>query len=147
MEAEFLIQVFASNINTLGSDVFTFTAPSVITSDELALDAVDLINVYPNPYYAYNSKESNRFDKIVTFSHLPQKAKIKIFTLDGTIVRTLSKDDASQDLDWDLRNEKNLPVASGPYIVHIDLSDNAINLGEKILKLYIIQRNQVIQYY
>jgi len=127
------------------SDVFTFTAPATVTSDAIAMVDIEKVNVFPNPYYAFNSLEENRFDKFVTFTHLPAQATIKIFTLNGNIVRTLKKDTDASDvyLKWDLRNEKNLPVASGPYVAHIDMG----TLGEKLLKLYIIQRNQVIQYY
>ena len=43
---------------------------------------------------------------------------------------------------WDLRNNSNLPVASGPYVAHVNTAH-----GERVLKLYIVQRNQVVQYY
>ena len=59
------------------------------------------------------------------------------------MVRKLDAE-ANQDqyLRWDLRNGSNLPVASGPYIAHVDTDH-----GERILKLYVVQRNQVVQYY
>jgi hypothetical protein len=52
----------------------------------------------------------------------------------------LEKDDASQFLRWDLRNKDNFPVASGMYIVHVDMPE--IN-ATKILKLAIIQEAEV----
>ena len=47
-----------------------------------------------------------------------------------------------QYLQWDLRNNSDLPVASGPYVAHVNTAH-----GERVLKLYIVQKNQVVQYY
>lgn len=129
------------------TDMFTFNAPAKTVSDALAKEAVKLINVFPNPYYASNSLETNRFDNFVTFTHLPQKAKIRIFSLDGKIVREYDKNTDSQYFKWDLRNHTDIPVASGVYIVHIDMEIDGQGLGEKILKVFIVQPNQVVKYY
>jgi hypothetical protein len=129
------------------ADKFTFTAPANTESETLAKAAVKMVNVFPNPYYANNSQELNRFDNFVTFTHLPVKAKIRIFALDGKIVRELDKDTDSQYFNWDLRNHTNLPVASGVYFAHIDMDIDDQNLGTKVLKLFIVQSNQVVKYY
>jgi len=122
-------------------DTYTFTAPSVTVDPELAKEDVDKINVFPNPYYGVNAQELNKYQRFVTFSHLPQKATLRIFNLAGQLVRTISKDAPEQFLRWDLSNESQLPVASGLYIVHVDMPD----LGKtKILKVAIIQEQQVL---
>jgi flagellar hook assembly protein FlgD len=82
--------------------------------------------------------ESSSFEEseFVTFSHLPEKVNVKIYSLAGSLVRTLEKNSTTPFLNWDLKNEFDLKVASGLYIVHIDATD----LGEeKILKLAVIQ--------
>jgi hypothetical protein len=120
---------------------YTFTAPSVTSSEELAKADVEKINVFPNPYYANNELETSKYYRFVTFSHLPEKAKIRIFNLAGQLVRTIDKSSTDQFEEWDLYNEGGLPVASGMYIVHIDMPD----LGKtKILKLAIIQGEQIL---
>jgi hypothetical protein len=129
------------------NDTFSFTAPANTESQTLALAAVEDVNVYPNPYYADNTQEVNRFDNFVTFTHLPARATIRIFSLDGKIVRELDQDSDSQFLRWDLRNHTNLPVASGIYFAHIDMDIDGQDLGTKVLKLFIVQANQVIKYY
>lgn len=101
------------------------------------------VNVFPNPYYAVNAAERRREARFVTFNHLPQKATIRIFNLAGTLVTTLVKDSPSQFLEWDLTNHKGLPVASGIYLVHIDLGE----LGVKILKSAIIMEQQFLDNY
>ncbi len=126
------------------SDVFSVKAPAVTYSDDQAKQDVERINVFPNPYYAFNSEESDRFDRKVTFTHLPRKATIRIFSLAGTLVRKIEKDNADQFQDWDLRNETSLPVASGMYIVHIQLPD----LGkEKTLKLFVAQGAEILRFF
>ena len=127
-------------------DMFEFTTSAPTSGADLAAADLDRINVFPNPYYASNSQESNRFDHFVTFSHLPDDQSdvtIKIYSIDGVLVRKLeSMANEDQYLQWDLRNNSNLPVASGPYVAHVNTAH-----GERVLKLFVVQRNQVVQYY
>jgi len=144
LEGEFILHIMASNINVVGEDSWTFTAPAVTTQDADKVSDYENINVFPNPYYAYNAQEENRFDKFVTFTHLPMQATIKLYTIDGTLVRLLNKNDSEQFYKWDLRNHNNLPVASGPYVAHVESSDMKT---AKVIKLFVVQRNQVVKYY
>jgi len=124
---------------------FTFhSSGSIHNNQELAKKHVESINVFPNPYYCTQVNEIHQFDKYVTFSHLPQKAKIRIFNLAGHLIRTINKNDESQFLRWDLTNENNFWIASGVYIVYIELPE----LGEtKILKLAVLIENVVPDYF
>lgn len=134
------VYYFTNKANS-SADTYTFTAPSVTTDPELAKEDVEKINVFPNPYYGVNSQELNKYQRFVTFNHLPQKATLRIFNLAGQLVRIIQKDAPEQFLRWDLSNESQLPVASGLYIVHVDMPD----LGKtKILKVAIIQEQQVL---
>jgi hypothetical protein len=135
---EFLI--LANHLNT-PADEFTFTAPSVVHDPALAKADVSQINVFPNPYYGVNTEELNKYQRFVTFNHLPRKATIRIFNLAGVNVRTINKETDSQFERWDLANESGLPVGSGLYIAHIDMPE----LGAtKILKLAIVQEQQIL---
>ncbi|MBT6778010.1 hypothetical protein HOA87_08525 [bacterium] len=128
------------------ADVFKFTSSAPLASEEKQKTDLELINVFPNPYYAANEQETGRFENFVTFTHLPDDATdvtIKIYSIDGVLVRTLSHNSATnQYAKWDLRNNNGLPIASGPYVANVKTDH-----GEKIVKLYIVQRNQVVQYY
>ncbi len=105
---------------------------------------VDKINVFPNPYFGTNAQESSQYDKFVTFSHLPRKAIIRIYTLDGVLVTTLMKDDDSQFLRWYLVNNDNVFLASGMYLAYIEMPD----LGKKkMLKIAVIIRVIVPEHY
>jgi len=117
----------------------------VTIDNELAKADVDKVNVFPNPYYGYNSRETSREGHYVSFSHLPAKATIRIFDLAGVLVRTLEKNNPStQFQQWDLRNDNNYPVASGIYIAYIDMPEQG---KTKILKVAIIQEVQVLPVY
>lgn len=119
--------------------------PSVVTSGnvEAARSEVAKVNVFPNPYYGQNKYELDRVHRYLTFSHLPPKATIRIYNLAGTLVRTITKDDPSQFIDWDLKNERGLPVGGGIYLAAIEMRDaQNVDLGEKTLKLMIVQETQ-----
>ncbi len=91
------------------------------------------INVTPNPYYGYTGYESSRLDTRVRIINLPHKASIDIYSLDGTLIRHLTKDDANTSyIDWDVRNAKGLPIASGMYLIHV----NAEGIGETVLRWF-----------
>jgi len=133
-------QILANHINT-PEDVFTFTAPAVTFSADKAKEDVEKINAFPNPYYGVNPREVNKYQKFITFSHLPQKATLRIFNLAGQLVATINKDDVSPFATWDLSNDADLPVASGLYIVHVDMPEIG---ATKILKVAIIQEQQIL---
>jgi flagellar hook assembly protein FlgD len=111
---------------------------------ETAKDALSQINVVPNPYYGQSKYEKQRIDNFVKIVNLPLKCTIRIYTINGTLVRTLIKDtDAITSTDWDLKNDKNIPIASGLYIIHIDAGD----LGEKTIKWFGVMRPFDLQSY
>ncbi len=114
------------------SDVFTFSTDS-LKATTLALD-IDAVNVWPNPYFAFNPEERTPTQRIVMFTNLPETAIIRIFNLGGLLVKILRHDDGSQYETWDLRNLDGRLVAAGMYIVHIQTP-----YGDKVLKLAVVQ--------
>ncbi|MBS1772982.1 MAG: T9SS type A sorting domain-containing protein [Bacteroidetes bacterium] len=100
-------------------------------ADKQAL--LDRINVVPNPYYGYAGYEGSRLETKVRIINLPIKAQISIYSLDGALIRRISKDNPNVSyLDWDIRNEKGLPIASGMYLIHV----KADGIGETVLKWF-----------
>jgi hypothetical protein len=135
---------YANPIQT-GNETFTFKTTQVSYSAAAAKADVGRVNVFPNPYYAFNPREISRTSRFITFSHLPVHATIRIFNLAGQLVRTLQHGPEvagsnGQFRDWDLANEDNFPVASGMYIVHVDMPEIG---ATKILKVGIIQEQEV----
>jgi hypothetical protein len=137
-----VININYANPMQPGIDIYSFRpgAASYANTDK-AKDEIDQINVFPNPYYGVNTEELNKYNRFVTFSHLPTKATIRIFNLAGVLVQTIEKDNLDQFQRWNLANGNGLPVASGLYIAYIEMPD----LGEtRILKLAIIQEQQIL---
>ena len=56
LHAAYTFSIFASNVNVIGEDMWTFTAPAVETTDANKAEDFDMMNVYPNPYYGTTLK-------------------------------------------------------------------------------------------
>ena len=144
--------------------MYTFNTSDIATlykQSTTLTNALDLIRVVPNPYYGSSSYEMNRTDNRIRITNLPSKCTIKIFTLNGTLVRTITRDVTGQEdvyvtgsdntkkskqvpyQEWDLKNQNNISVSSGLYIFHID----APGIGEKIIKWFGVMRPLDVQSY
>jgi hypothetical protein len=147
-----------------GFPIYTFSTTGLMNDNnnlEAAKNALDLINVVPNPYYAYSAYEGTliagvsvqpQLDNRVRIVNLPPKCSISIFTVNGTLVKRFNRDVASDNSlgaqvgnngknfetaqDWDLKNHKGVPVASGLYLIHVE----APGLGERTLKWFGVMR-------
>lgn len=105
--------------------------------------ALDLVNVVPNPYYGGSLYEDSQLDNIVKITNLPATCTINIYMTNGTLVRTIDRDAASDQnqkyynstAEWDLKNDYNVPIASGVYLIHVSSPE-----GEKVVKFMCVQR-------
>jgi flagellar hook assembly protein FlgD len=81
----------------------------------------------------------------VTFTNLPEDITVKIYSLSGTLLRTLGTEDKSEPtspfLNWNLQNESGIRVASGMYLAII----SSPKYGDKVLKFAIIMPQKQIQ--
>ena len=109
------------------------------------------VNVFPNPLYGFNEytgyeSGGSPDDPWVTFSNLPPTdITIRIYSLSGTLVRTLTQDDRDEDnspyIRWDLLNDAELRVGSGMFLAIV----SSPKYGDKVLKLAIIMPQKQIQ--
>ncbi len=127
------------------ADIYSFsTSKGGALSSEQKMQLFEKLNVYPNPLFAYNPATSynpaySSDEPFVTFTNLPEQVTIKIYTISGVLIRTLSETDkrdgaVSPFLQWNLKNENNRRVASGMYMAVV----SAQGFGEKILKFGVI---------
>ncbi|MGB3801871.1 MAG: hypothetical protein WA952_18780, partial [Lewinella sp.] len=121
-------------------------------NDSLVNRALDMVNIVPNPYYGFSVYEDSQFETNVKITNLPAQATVTIYSLDGKFIRQYNRDEAvttlsgenrpvgerqvSPALEWDLRNQKGIPVASGVYLIHVA----APGLGERTMKFFGVQR-------
>ena len=120
--------------------LYNFSTEDVATrtyDDTTLVSVLDMINVVPNPYYAYSKYEANKLDNRIKITNLPMECTVSIYSLNGVLVRQyVRSNDPTTSLDWDLKNHNNVPIAGGVYIIHVDVPE----VGEKILKWFGIMR-------
>ncbi len=124
-------------------DYFTFTTKAASVNTSHAKEQLNRIAVVPNPYIAAASWEkrninyTGRGERRLDFIHLPQKCTIRIYTVTGSLVKTLYKDSGPQDgsVSWNLVSEDGMDIAYGLYIYHVD----APEVGEYIGKFAVIK--------
>ncbi|MBN2008960.1 hypothetical protein JW960_06420 [candidate division KSB1 bacterium] len=129
--------------NFTSRDEFSFSVRNHEYSTSRAKAQLDNIAVVPDPYIVNASWEkplyftSGRGERRVDFIHLPPKCTIRIFTLDGKLVRTLDHESVIADghHSWDLTSKDGLDVAPGIYLFHV----NAGELGEKMGRFALIK--------
>jgi hypothetical protein len=137
-----VVRIITNKTNQV-ADIFTEEAPKVLVTD--VADDVDMINVFPNPYMGYHDLEQASpnlpLPKYVTFNHLPVTGKVqfRIFNIAGTQVASFLKTTTSQYQKWNMRNTNDYPLASGVYVVHIDMPDIK---KSKVLKLAIVTEEE-----
>ena len=113
----------------------TSTIASRSEDGETLASVLDDINIVPNPYYAFSDYEENKLDNRVKLINLPYECEVSIYNLSGTLIRQYQKADPVTFLDWDLKNQVNIPIASGIYIIHIKTDE-----GERIIKWFGVMR-------
>jgi len=130
-------------------------AEEVVVQDTID-NALSMVNVTPNPYYAYSAYETSQFTQRVKITNLPGKCTVTIYSLDGKFVRQFKRDEKGvdyriagrsnpainksqiyPDIEWDLKNSKGIPIASGVYLIHIYADDLAV---ERTIKWFGINR-------
>jgi hypothetical protein len=102
------------------------------------------VKVVPNPYLVHNEWQLNFAERRLKFINLPANCTIRIFNLNGELVKTLvhhaTTDDGLVDNDaggdewWDLLSENRQLVASGIYVFHVQ-SD----VGEQVGKFVVVR--------
>ncbi|MEP7268413.1 MAG: hypothetical protein ABI844_12370 [Saprospiraceae bacterium] len=133
---------------------FNFTAQEAKQLEGVQIpDALKKVNVVPNPYYAYSAYETNQFTNTIKITNLPSKCNVTIYSLDGRFIRQYKRDEKdvpikdrnnpailiskyAPDLEWDMKNSKGIPIASGVYLVHV----LAEGIGETTIKWFNVNR-------
>lgn len=137
--SNFALPGTATRAGQLANPYYTFStkdmAPRKLSDTSNRNQLLSRIFAVPNPYYGYSGyeKANSRFDTKIRIINLPARAQINIYSLDGILVRSLSKSDANTSfIDWDLRNTVGLPIAGGMYMIHV----KAEGIGETVIKWF-----------
>ena len=140
-----------------GYPMYEFSTEGIATGydvPDVAESHMDIINVVPNPYYAYSAYENNALDTRVKITNIPKQCTITIFDVSGTKIRQfkvdvggvapvifgedINKQDYMQEttsIEWDIKNFAGVPVSGGVYYIHIKSP-----VGERVIKWFSMQR-------
>jgi len=134
------MRVDSASMQNNNNPMYTFSLDALAATTnvtELAVKGLEHINVVPNPYYAFNAYERTQIDHKVKIINLPVTCTVSIYSINGTLIRKFERDDNTiTSIDWDLKNEKSVPIAGGVYLIHV----NAPGLGERVLKWFGVLR-------
>ncbi len=140
----FLIQTNKSN---QPGDKYAFSTDgygAVQPEGDRALERLDEIGIVPNPYKGASDYEVSQLTNEVRFTNMPDVATIRVFTLNGTLVKTIEKRSPGiATISWDMVTDFNLPIASGLYLIHVTVPD----VGEKVLKFGVIKKRVQLNTY
>ncbi len=108
-------------------------AGSFIVLSNFAKDLSD-VYVYPNPANVNNG------EGIITFANLPQRAKITIWSLNGTQVNELEETNGDGGITFNLRDYSGDYLSSGIYVYRIVMLDDVNNESEEKLGKFAVVR-------
>ena len=119
------------------------------TEEELTGETKD-VYVYPNPYRVDQNYRSRGFESLtndflpddkvraINFGNLPPKCTIRIYSLDGDLIRELDHDVPASDPTsthavWDLITRNTQIVVSGLYYWTVEFPDGSTQIGKLVI--------------
>ncbi|MDD3687948.1 MAG: hypothetical protein PHE56_14455, partial [Bacteroidales bacterium] len=115
--------------------LFTFSTLGLkadFNQNSLLPDLLENINIVPNPFYWGNQYGELNYSNYVKIINLPDVCDIKIYTSSGVLIKSISKSDSNNYVEWDMKDLRGKPISNGVYLIHIDVP----GAGEKVLKWF-----------
>ena len=141
-----VLRIVTSKPNQPG-DVHTFSTEGYAATEfDLAAKQLRLedIGIVPNPYKGASSYEVGHFTDEVRFTNLPDVATIRVFTLNGTLIKTINKQlPGVATIPWNLTTDQNLPIASGMYLIHVEVP----GVGSHTIKFGVVKKRIQLNVY
>jgi hypothetical protein len=124
-------------------DAATFALTPAGFDTDHARTSLNDVYVVPNPYVATsifepaNVYRAGRGERRIYFRNLPPQCTVRIYTLSGQLVQTLSHDSTPDDgqMSWNLVSRDGMDIAFGVYIYHVD----APGVGQAVGRFAIIK--------
>ena len=113
-------------------------------SDAAKKERLEDIGIVPNPYKGASSYEVSQLTDEVRFTNLPDVATIRVFTLNGTLIKTINKQSPGvATIPWNLTTDQNLPIASGLYLINVEVPD----VGSHTIKFAVVKKRVQLNVY
>ncbi|TSA23183.1 hypothetical protein D4R75_03895 [bacterium] len=123
-------------------EYFEFTSKARTLDLSKAQNDLSKVAVVPNPYVGAASWEPQttsvgRGERRVFFIHLPQSCTIRIYTISGHLVQTLTHSSTIDDGQepWNLVSRDGMNIAFGVYVIHVE----APGLGTQVGKFAVLK--------
>ena len=123
-------------------EYYQFTSKSSYFDKSKFEQDLNEVAVVPNPYagaasWEPTSQQVGRGERRIYFIHLPAVCTIRIYTISGNLVQTLSHNSSLSNGQepWNLISKDGMDIAFGVYIYQVD----AGNLGKKVGRFAIIK--------
>lgn len=92
------------------------------------------VRVVPNPFNLYQARNFPGDADRITFTNLTARCTIRIFSVNGDLVKTINKDDGSAFITWSpMLTDDNLFIAPDIYVYHITDLDSGSEVTGKFV--------------
>ncbi|MEO5617364.1 MAG: FlgD immunoglobulin-like domain containing protein [Candidatus Eisenbacteria bacterium] len=132
----YAVTAYAVNPTAPANRVLESPIDAIILSPQRAASTAtaNMVRVVPNPYYAHSAYELSQFNRKIKFLNCPTQCTIRIFNLQGQLVRTIEKNDAgTSTVEWDTETKNGLPVGSGVYVYHVSSTSGGESVGRIVV--------------
>ena len=110
------------------NDSYTFNfSPKTFSAEQADLSQ---IRVVPNPYIVVSKYESMQNVRDLKFMYLPPECTIYVYTVAGTLVKTLYHDNGEGSLSWNLISDWNQGLAYGVYVYVVEDPSGNKHIGK-----------------
>jgi hypothetical protein len=121
-----------------------------VYSSDVVADSAKKVSVFPNPYRIDGGYAEAGYEDIaaslsadrarrIHFANLPREATIRIYTLDGDLVRELSHpcncplQEGESMTSWDLISRNTQAVVSGIYLYTVESKTGETQVGKFVI--------------
>ncbi|MBH10800.1 MAG: hypothetical protein CMG74_10715 [Candidatus Marinimicrobia bacterium] len=131
---------YAAIENSKGTTVldrnFVKVYPGVLPKDNLRQ-----VGVVPNPYIVRSGFNESEYIRQIRFTNLPEKCEIKIYTITGEYVNTVSHNNPESGNEWwDMRTINNQELAPGLYLFYVNQKDDSGNTSDTAVGKFAVIR-------
>jgi hypothetical protein len=110
------------------------------------------VRVVPNPFdirsrkWQFSDVTGTSVPDRLLFYGIPPKCKLKIYTENGTLIWEKDHANGSGDEAWDSKTSSNQIIASGIYILYVEVAEDTYATQDKIASNDILDENLRLMY-
>jgi hypothetical protein len=118
-----------ARVPSLESSLFANRTEIAYKATIPAATGLEEVIVVPNPFVARSGFINPGDTDVIQFTNIPSPATIRIYTMAGTLVKTIDHDDGSGIAFWDQATSYGQWVKSGVYIYHVETPEGRTTTG------------------